>query len=162
MATKKKADTPKPASVQQSLVSERAIVQRINRALTKRGQKLIKSKGAHQLATLGEWHIADERQGGIVSTNVSLADLARQEGLLQPWEGIFVVADAGGKEPGTPSTYHPVIGYVGGTVLRAAGGLTREQAIEAARVLADQTEHDDEIDFIGAGLDRTLTTHVER
>jgi len=150
------------ASLPQSLVSERAIAQRVNRALAKRGQKLIKSKGPRQVAALGEWHIADERQGGIVSTNVSLADLARQEGLLQPWEGIFVVADAGGKAPGTPSTYHPVIGYVGGTLLRAAGGLTREQAIEAASVLADQTEHDDEIDFIGAGLDRTLTTHVER
>ncbi len=150
------------ASLPQSLVSERAIAQRVNRALAKRGQKLIKSKGPRQVAALGEWHIADERQGGIAATNVSLADLARQEGLLQPWEGIFVVADAGAKVKDAPSTYHPVIGYVGGTILRAAGGLTREQAIEAARVLADQSEHDDEIDFIGAGMDRALKAHVER
>lgn len=149
-------------SLIRSLVSERAVAQRVNRALAKRGQKLIKSKGPRQIAALGDWHIADEQQGGIVATNVSLADQARQEGLLQPWEGIFVVADASGKEPGTPSTYHPVIGYVGGTVLRAAGGLTREQAVEAARVLAEHAEHDEEIDFIGAGLDRALKTHVER
>lgn len=162
MATKKKADAPKPASVQQSLVSERAIVQRINRALTKRGQKLIKSKGAHQLATLGEWHIADEGQGGIVAAHVSLADLARQEGVLQSWEAIYLVADAAeSKKP--PSTYHPVVGFIGGhAVIRGDGGLTHDQALAAAQAIADKNATDDEVDFIGAGLDRVLKIHVEK
>lgn len=150
------------ASLPQSLVSERAIAQRVNRALAKRGQKLIKSKGPRQVAALGEWHIADEQQGGIVATNVWLADLARQEGLLQPWEGIFVVSDAGGKEQDAPLTYHPVIGYLDGRVLRCKGGLTRVEALASAQSIADNAEHDEVVDFIGAGVDRTLTAHVER
>ncbi len=161
MATKKKADTPKPASVQQSLVSERAIVQRINRALTKRGQKLIKSKGAHQLATLGEWHIADEGQGGIVAANVSLADLARQEGVLQSWEAIYLVADATESKK-TPSTYHPVVGFIDGPVIRGDGGLTHDQAMATAQAMADKSATDDQVDFIGAGVDRVLKIHVEK
>lgn len=161
MTTKKKASATKPESVQQSLVSERAIVQRINRALAKRGQKLIKSKGAHQLATLGEWHIADEGQGGIVAANVSLADLARQENVLQSWEAIYVVADTTENKK-APSTYHPVVGFINGNVIRGDRGLTHDQAMAAAQAIADSEGAADEIDFIGTGLDRVLKIHVEK
>ena len=168
MATKQTKAKPSKAAekqaeeVRQSLVSERAIAQRINRALNKRGQKLIKSKGPRQVATLGAWHIADEGRGEIVAKDVNLVEIARDEGLLQPWEGIYVVADAGQAPKAATSTYHPVIGYLRGTMLRGAGGLTHEQAIKAAQVLADKCEHDDEIDFVGAGIDRVLTSHVEK
>jgi len=52
------------------------------------------------------------------------------------------------------STFHPVIGYTDGTALRLAGGLTHDQALKSAHIMATQCEHDQAIEYIGAGLDR--------
>ncbi len=130
-----------------SMVAERAVVQRINRALAKRGQKLIKSKGPRQVAELGCWHIADEHQGEIVANNVDLTEIARQEGALASYEAILMTTQA--DEPA--KNFHPVIGYKNGQIIRAAGGLTHDQAMAAAQAMAAGKE---DVDFVGAGRDR--------
>jgi len=56
----------------------------------------------------------------------------------------------------TETTFHPVIGYTDGTTLRAEGGLTHQQALESAHILATHCEHDQAIDYFGAGVDRIL------
>jgi hypothetical protein len=55
------------------------------------------------------------------------------------------------------ATFHPVIGYIDGTALRFAGGLIHAKALEAAHILATHCEHDQAIDYIGAGIDRILS-----
>ena len=54
----------------------------------------------------------------------------------------------------TDATFHPVIGYTDGTALRLAGGLTHDQALKSAYALATHCEHEQPIEYIGAGLDR--------
>lgn len=54
----------------------------------------------------------------------------------------------------TDATYHPVIGYTDGTALRLAGGFTHDQALKSAYALATNCEHEQSIEYIGAGLDR--------
>ncbi len=137
---------PKTTS-DQSFVAERAVVQRVNRSLAKRGQKLIKSKGPRQVVELGTWHIADERQGEIVAKNVHLTEIARQEGALASYEAILMTTQA--EEPA--KNFHPVIGYKNGEIVRAAGGLTHDQAMAAAQAMAANKE---DVDFVGAGRDR--------
>lgn len=134
-------------NVHQSLVAERAVVQRINRALAKREQKLIKSKGSRQIVELGDWHIADERRGEIVAKNVNLTEIARQEGALATYEAILMATQV--EEPA--KHFHPVIGYKNGEIIRSAGGLTHDQAMAVAQAMASGRE---DVDFIGAGRDR--------
>ena len=71
--------TSPPLANGQSLVAERAVVQRVNRSLAKRGQKLIKSKGPRQVVELGTWHIADERQGEPNSDGGDECNIMRHE-----------------------------------------------------------------------------------
>lgn len=137
---------PKTTS-DQSFVAERAVVQRVNRSLAKRGQKLIKSKGPRQVVELGSWHIADERQGEIVAKNVNLTEIARQEGALASYEAILMTTQV----EATAKNFHPVIGYKNGEIIRAAGGLTHDQAMAAAQAMAADK---DDVDFVGAGRDR--------
>ncbi|MBU3657452.1 MAG: hypothetical protein FGM35_05430 [Rhodocyclaceae bacterium] len=56
------------------------------------------------------------------------------------------------------ATFHPVIGYTDGTALRFAGGLTHDQALKSAHIMATQCDHDQAIEYIGAGVDRILAT----
>jgi hypothetical protein len=56
----------------------------------------------------------------------------------------------------TEATFHSVIGYTDGTKLRFAGGMTHDEALKSAHILATRCEHDHAIDYIGAGVDRIL------
>lgn len=56
----------------------------------------------------------------------------------------------------TQATFHSVIGYTDGSTLRFAGGMTHEEALKSAHILASQCHHDQAIDYIGAGVDRAL------
>ncbi len=146
--TSKQAAAPARIATEarQVLLSERAIAQRVNRSLAKRGLKLCKAKG-RPAADLGEWYVVDNDKGEVVARNVQLAEIANQEGALQPYEAIEAAEES-------TRRYHPVIGYMNGETLRLAGGLTYAQAIAAAHAVAENTEHDEEIDFIGAAIDR--------
>jgi hypothetical protein len=70
-------------------ISHRALIQRINRALDKRGQQLCKwRKDIRGYAAYGDYQIVDLKRGGMVETNVNLEKLARKIGALNAWEAV--------------------------------------------------------------------------
>jgi hypothetical protein len=64
-------------------VSQRALVQRIRRALQAKGEDLRISRD-HQLKLLGRYYVVGKN--GVVAKNVSLVRMAEQLKLLEPWE----------------------------------------------------------------------------
>jgi hypothetical protein len=71
-------------------VSRRAAIARINRVLAKRDEVLRASRGARCRADLGDHYILDWRINGVVEKDVNVEDVARELGVLHPYE---VVAD---------------------------------------------------------------------
>ena len=71
-------------------VSERALVQRINRALAKDEWEpppiLKKTRGARALVDLGEFYVIDQRRNLIVEKDVDLERYGRELGALEDWE----------------------------------------------------------------------------
>ena len=89
---------PKTAK-QKVPVPERALIQRLNRKLAKRNERLLKSRPAYDVAggdverlrpvfdpNLGEFYIVDTLRNLLASKDVSLEALAREEGVLAPRE----------------------------------------------------------------------------
>jgi len=69
------------------LISERGVIQRINRVLAKDDEVLKKSRGAtrHQL---GDFYIVDIHRNFVIDKDVNLEDLARKKGVLSDWEAL--------------------------------------------------------------------------
>lgn len=63
-------------------VGLRAVTQRVNRALVKEGQKLMKSRSGD------DWYIVDTNLNTIVVSGCSIETVAREVGALKPWEEI--------------------------------------------------------------------------
>ncbi len=76
MTPKKKQTVP---------VSERALVQRINRKLA--GKQLVKTRGIWALPELGRYYTVSDRNT-IVDTHVALEGFGRKLHVLQPWESL--------------------------------------------------------------------------
>lgn len=68
-------------------ISERAMVQRINRALAKEDQKLRKGRG-RWASDLGEYYVVDIRQNAVVASNVDVGKLAKDLGCLAGYEEV--------------------------------------------------------------------------
>jgi hypothetical protein len=69
-------------------VSERALVQRINRKLLLDDQRLVKTRGAQAILDLGEYYVLDWRRNLALDTRVDPEDLGRELGALRPWERV--------------------------------------------------------------------------
>jgi hypothetical protein len=67
-------------------VSERALIARINRKLTHDGERLCQSRSAQTSASVGEYFILDVMRNFISHQNVELENLAKELGVLQPYE----------------------------------------------------------------------------
>ncbi len=67
-------------------ITERALIQRINRALAKRGERLKKARGESAIQDVGEYFIIDIDRNAIVHTNVSVIETAKELGCVQPFE----------------------------------------------------------------------------
>ena len=78
-------------------VSERALVQRINRHLRKEGQVLKKLRGERWHGDLGDYYIVDEHRNIVAASHVNPVALAQEIGVLAAWE---TVREAG--EPSAP------------------------------------------------------------
>jgi hypothetical protein len=68
------------------LVSERALIARINRKLAKDNQKLCHSRSAQTQSSVGEYYIIDAVRNGIIHQRVGPESLAKELGVLKPWE----------------------------------------------------------------------------
>ena len=72
-----------------ALVTKRAIVQRINRALAREGQKLIARRGKWR-SELGDFYIVDVIRNAITNEYVDLEDCGRGLKVLAEWEQLEV------------------------------------------------------------------------
>jgi len=72
-------------------ITERALVQRLRRALAKDGERLLANRGGHEPANVGAYYIVD---GSNIMTNhdVDLERLGCDLDVLDEWEQV-VVAD---------------------------------------------------------------------
>lgn len=75
---------PKKAAPKVS-VSERALTQRINRKLKQDGEVLRRATAANA-ASIGDYFIVDLTRNSIASQRVNPERLARELGVLKPWE----------------------------------------------------------------------------
>jgi len=71
-------------------VSERAIIQRINRALAPRDMVLRTARGQQMQLDVGHWYVVNTRINGVVQPykHMDLADIAQDVGVLRGWEEI--------------------------------------------------------------------------
>jgi hypothetical protein len=67
-------------------VSKRALVQRINRKLAERGEKLVAARGSRARADVGAYYIIDVNRNVLLWRHVALEAKGRDLGVLQPWE----------------------------------------------------------------------------
>ena len=67
-------------------VSERALIQRINRALARKDEKLKTYRGGRSVAQLGRYYIVDLKRNVLLWGDVDLEPLGREEGCLKKWE----------------------------------------------------------------------------
>jgi len=78
----------KKEEVQSVPVSERALITRINRRLSHKGQILKTTRGAQAKADLGKYYVADVERNIMMFHHVNLVPLARELGAMQAWEAI--------------------------------------------------------------------------
>jgi hypothetical protein len=76
-ATKEKDKVP---------VSERALIQRINRKLKQDGEQLRRAKGSQAASTVGDYYVLDTKRNFVASSRVDPEHLGRKLGVLNPWE----------------------------------------------------------------------------
>ena len=70
---------------QEVTVSERALVQRINRKLRHKKQQL-KAARTSNVGKLGKYYVIDVHRNAVALTHVNLEALARKIEALRPWE----------------------------------------------------------------------------
>jgi hypothetical protein len=75
------------------LISERAIVQRLNRALAKDDKKLKKASRGRAAMDLGPWYMIDTSINGVMFRHkqmgpAELEELATELGAIKPWETV--------------------------------------------------------------------------
>lgn len=71
-------------------VTMRSVIQRINRKLAREGKFLKATRGARLRSSLGNYVVIERYRGmqGIGDTKVNPEKLARELGVLQPWEEV--------------------------------------------------------------------------
>jgi hypothetical protein len=67
-------------------ITERALIQRINRALAKEGQILRAARGERSRAELGDYYIVDLSRNTVEAQHCDPIKLGKELGVLQAWE----------------------------------------------------------------------------
>lgn len=70
-------------------VSERALVQRLNRALHPDGEKIKKTRGGKAEQELGAYYVLNIRGNYVVGKDVDLEDFGRKYKVLADWEQVI-------------------------------------------------------------------------
>jgi hypothetical protein len=73
----------------QTQISVSALVRRINRELTKRDERLKKSRGMRALIDLGEYWIHDIGRNFVAGKDIDPERLGRELEVLRPWEKVI-------------------------------------------------------------------------
>jgi hypothetical protein len=67
-------------------VSQRALIQRLNRKLEKEGLTVKKTSGKRAKVDLGEFFLLDLKRNSAVKLHVDLQKLGHEHGVLAEWE----------------------------------------------------------------------------
>jgi hypothetical protein len=67
-------------------VSERALLQRINRKLAKSGEMVRKSRTERLRLDVGDYFLVDTNKNAVVGHSVNLEEKGRELGVLSQWE----------------------------------------------------------------------------
>jgi hypothetical protein len=70
-------------------VTERALLVRLNRKLTKEGQERLKAAKGKARETLGDYYLLDLGGNEVKATHVQLEPYARKLGVLEPYEALI-------------------------------------------------------------------------
>jgi hypothetical protein len=81
-----------PSKKQTVPVTERALVQRINRLLANHGQQLQKARGNTARLELGDYYTINVHQNFVVQKDVGLEELGRRLNALRPYESLVTAA----------------------------------------------------------------------
>jgi len=69
-------------------ISERALVQRINRKLAAQNEVLKKTRGAHAFLDLGDYYVLDARHRFVLHKEVDPVALGKELGVLKGYETV--------------------------------------------------------------------------
>ncbi len=69
-------------------IDRRALLARVNRRLSQRGERLFKSRG-RSASKLGRWFCVNVTLRQITGSGLELSTLARKIGALSPWETVI-------------------------------------------------------------------------
>jgi hypothetical protein len=69
-------------------VSVRALVQRVNRKLAARGEKLLATRSSRNRLELGDYYAVRLNGNSVVAKHVNLETWGRELGALKPWESV--------------------------------------------------------------------------
>lgn len=69
-------------------VTERALVQRINRQLTKKGQMLKAARGRGAKEEVGYWYLVDTERNILLSHHCNVVEVAKELDVIYPWESL--------------------------------------------------------------------------
>ena len=67
-------------------VTERALIQRINRKLAEYGEKLCKTRSERDRQRIGEFYVINTHINGVIRYDESPERLGREIEVLRPWE----------------------------------------------------------------------------
>lgn len=67
-------------------ITERALMQRINRKLKQDGEQLRTARTQQVETTVGHYFIVDMNRNAITTQRVDLEKMGRELGVIQPWE----------------------------------------------------------------------------
>jgi hypothetical protein len=67
-------------------ISERALIQRLNRKLQAQDQKLKTARGWRMQSHAGRFYVINSRHGWVEAKNIDLEEWGRERGALHPWE----------------------------------------------------------------------------
>lgn len=75
-------------------ISERALFQRLSRTLGKKGERLKSNNRPGPAPDIGNYFIVSLERMSVVKTHVDLEELARELGILKPYERVEISAPA--------------------------------------------------------------------
>lgn len=75
-------------------VSIRGLYQRINRALSNRGELLRATRGESLRRKMGDFYIVSLKTNALVKKSVDIEKVGRKLKVLQPWEGLIEIRAA--------------------------------------------------------------------
>jgi hypothetical protein len=81
-----KTNQEKNVMSNKSPITARALIQRINRKLAAKGEKLMATRGARAKSDLGDFFILDTSLNLISEKEVSLPQLAEELNVIKPYE----------------------------------------------------------------------------